>query len=164
MASHNKTQNFIPFEWSMWLGVGLPDDFHIFRPKIPIWANFGGPWNGKGWYIMYMTIWNILQPFQIYYDHFKYITTIWYNLWHFGNLEAIWYIFPRFGIMCPEKSGNLDSEWLLASTKWNSNFIRDISSLINIELFYHVRCTVGTHPPQELEDPGSNPARILRAT
>jgi hypothetical protein len=24
----------------------------------------------------------------------------------FGNFEAIWYIFPHFGILCPEKSGN----------------------------------------------------------
>jgi hypothetical protein len=24
----------------------------IFKPKIPIWVNFGGPWNGKGWYIL----------------------------------------------------------------------------------------------------------------
>jgi hypothetical protein len=27
-------------------------------------------------------------------------------LWLFGNLEAFWYIFPRFGILCQEKSGN----------------------------------------------------------
>jgi hypothetical protein len=31
---------------------------------------------------------------------------IWYNLWPFGNVVAIWYIFPRFGILCQEKSGN----------------------------------------------------------
>jgi hypothetical protein len=24
----------------------------IFKPKIPIWDNFGGPWNGKCWYIL----------------------------------------------------------------------------------------------------------------
>jgi hypothetical protein len=30
---------------------------------------------------------------------------IWYNLWPFGNVVAIWYIFPRFGILCQEKSG-----------------------------------------------------------
>jgi hypothetical protein len=27
-------------------------------------------------------------------------------LWPFGNLVVIWYIFPRFGILCQEKSGN----------------------------------------------------------
>jgi hypothetical protein len=31
---------------------------------------------------------------------------IWYILWPFDNLVAIWYIFPRFGISCQEKSGN----------------------------------------------------------
>jgi hypothetical protein len=44
----------------------------------------------------------------------EYITAIWYILlpfglpilWPFGNLEAIWYVFPRFGILCQEKSGN----------------------------------------------------------
>jgi hypothetical protein len=24
----------------------------IFKPNIPIWVNFGGPWNGKCWYIL----------------------------------------------------------------------------------------------------------------
>jgi hypothetical protein len=28
----------------------------------------------------------------------------------FGNLLAIWHIFPRFGILHPEKSGNPASE------------------------------------------------------
>jgi hypothetical protein len=51
---------------------------YFFKPKIPIWVNFGGPRHGKRWYI----------------------------LWPFGNLAAIWYIFPRFGILCQEKSGD----------------------------------------------------------
>jgi hypothetical protein len=33
----------------------------VFKPKIPIWVNFGGPWNGKGWYILWL--------FWIYYSH-----------------------------------------------------------------------------------------------
>jgi hypothetical protein len=24
----------------------------VFKPKIPIWVNFGGPCNGKCWYIL----------------------------------------------------------------------------------------------------------------
>jgi hypothetical protein len=24
----------------------------VFKPKIPIWVNFGGPLNGKCWYIL----------------------------------------------------------------------------------------------------------------
>jgi hypothetical protein len=31
---------------------------------------------------------------------------IWYILWPFGNLVAIWHIFPRFGMLCREKSGS----------------------------------------------------------
>jgi hypothetical protein len=37
---------------------------------------------------------------------FGIFTVIWYNLWPFGNVVVIWYIFPRFGILCQEKSGN----------------------------------------------------------
>jgi hypothetical protein len=29
----------------------LPNGVRIFLPKIPIWVYFGGPWNGKCWYI-----------------------------------------------------------------------------------------------------------------
>jgi hypothetical protein len=31
---------------------------------------------------------------------------IWYILWLFDNVVVIGYIFPRFGILCQEKSGN----------------------------------------------------------
>jgi hypothetical protein len=40
-----------------------------------------------------MSVWNILQPFGIFNGHF-------------GNFVVIWYIFPPFGILCQEKSGN----------------------------------------------------------
>jgi hypothetical protein len=33
----------------------------IFTPKISIWVNFGGPWNGKCWYI--------LRPFGTLHGH-----------------------------------------------------------------------------------------------
>jgi hypothetical protein len=59
----------------------------VYKPKIPIWVNFEGLWNGECW-----VIWNILRPF--------------------GNLLVIWYIFPRFGILCQEKSGNHDTEMI----------------------------------------------------
>jgi hypothetical protein len=41
-----------------------------------------------------LAIWNIVWPFGTY------------ILWPFGNLVAIGYIFPRFGTICPVKSGN----------------------------------------------------------
>jgi hypothetical protein len=66
----------------------MPD---IFKPKFPIWVNFGGPWNRKCWYILLS---------------FEYFEVILYIIRAFGNVVVIWYIFPRFGILCQEKSGN----------------------------------------------------------
>jgi hypothetical protein len=39
--------------------------WYIVKPKIPIWVNFGGPWNGKGWYILWP--FGILRSFVIFY-------------------------------------------------------------------------------------------------
>jgi hypothetical protein len=41
----------------------------------------------------------------IFFGHLEHFTAIclFYN--HLGNFVAIWYIFPRFGILCQEKSG-----------------------------------------------------------
>jgi hypothetical protein len=38
--------------------------------------------------------------------HLEYFTVIWYTLWPFGNVVIIWYIFPRFGTLSQERSGN----------------------------------------------------------
>jgi hypothetical protein len=43
----------------------------------------------------FKTIWFILRPLKIVYGHLVY-------------LVVIWYIFPRFGILYQEKSGNPD--------------------------------------------------------
>jgi hypothetical protein len=42
----------------------------------------------------------------VYSGHWEYLTTIGYFLWTFGNFEVVWYIFPCFGILYQEKSGN----------------------------------------------------------
>jgi hypothetical protein len=42
----------------------------------------------------------------IYSDHMEYFTTIWYILWDIGYFLVIWYIFPLFGILYKETSGN----------------------------------------------------------
>jgi hypothetical protein len=63
-----------------------------FKPKIPIWVNFGGSLNWK-MLKYFMAIWNILQTFEIIYDHLV-------------QFVFIWYIFSGFGIMRQEKSGN----------------------------------------------------------
>jgi hypothetical protein len=44
-----------------------------------------------------MTIWSILRPLEIFYGHLVYFV-------------VIWYIFPRFGILDQEKSGNPAAE------------------------------------------------------
>jgi hypothetical protein len=52
---------------------GLPDII-FFKPKIPIWVNFGGSCNGRSgyviWPLVYFTvIWYILWPFDIFYEY-----------------------------------------------------------------------------------------------
>jgi hypothetical protein len=42
----------------------------------------------------------------IFNGHLEYFTAIWYIIWLFSNLVVMWYIFPRFGILCLDKSGN----------------------------------------------------------
>jgi hypothetical protein len=41
----------------------------------------------------FVTIWSILRPLEIFYGHLVYFVDI-------------WYIFPRFGILYQEESGN----------------------------------------------------------
>jgi hypothetical protein len=36
----------------------------------------------------------------MFFGHLEHFTAIWYILWPIGNLVVIWYIFPRFGILC----------------------------------------------------------------
>jgi hypothetical protein len=60
-----------------------------------------------------------MENVGIFYVHTGYFTVIWYILWSFGILPGrlvflwsfgndvlIWYISPRFGMFCEEKSGN----------------------------------------------------------
>jgi hypothetical protein len=49
-----------------------------------------------------------MEKVGILFGHLKYITAIYYILWPFGNLVAVWYILPRFGILCKDNSGNPD--------------------------------------------------------
>jgi hypothetical protein len=53
----------------------------IFKPKIPIWVNFEGLWNGECWHV---------------FGHLENFAAILYTLWLIDNLVAIWYIFPPF--------------------------------------------------------------------
>jgi hypothetical protein len=69
--------------WKWWLCAKYSeptmyrvDRWYIFKPKIPIWVNFGGSWNGICWYILW--------PFSIFYGRFVYFVTIRYIRWSFG--------------------------------------------------------------------------------
>jgi hypothetical protein len=76
--------------WIFYCLIGLEKNWitariarwHIFKPKVPIWENFVGPWEGKWW--------DILWPIGIYYGHLLYT-----YLCPFGNLvyfTPVWYI------------------------------------------------------------------------
>jgi hypothetical protein len=87
---------------------------YIFKPKIPIWLNFGGYYLELkmcvpilyGQLEYFMAIWYILCPFGIFNGHLVYFMAIWCILCPFGNLIVLWYIFPSFRILFEEKSGN----------------------------------------------------------
>jgi hypothetical protein len=57
--------------------------WYIFKLKIPIWVNIGGPWNGKGWYILW--------PFGICYGHlFGILCGHLVIYWPFGAFPPVW--------------------------------------------------------------------------
>jgi hypothetical protein len=86
--------------------------WYIFKPKIPIWVNFGGPLNGKCWFILRpFGIFNA-RPLGKFYGHLVYFTAMSNILIYlhpfgifYGIVMVIWYISPRFCIFCQEKSG-----------------------------------------------------------
>jgi hypothetical protein len=71
------------------LQTGLPDGVfcRIFKTKIPIWVNLGGPWNGKGWCILW--------TFGIYFGHLEYISAIWSFSGNLVYISPFWIIVPR---------------------------------------------------------------------
>jgi hypothetical protein len=64
----------------------------VFKPKIPLWVNFGGPYiDWKNGYIFEIS--------GIFYRRLGYFMTIWYILCSFVTFFPFWY-YGR------EKSGN----------------------------------------------------------
>jgi hypothetical protein len=63
----------------------------VIKPKIQIWVNFVGSWNGMCWYILWT-----LGPFY----------GLCYILWTFGIVHFNLVYFSCFGILYQEKSGN----------------------------------------------------------
>jgi hypothetical protein len=62
--------------------------WYIFKPKIQIWKKIED---------------HRMENVGILYAPLEYVMAIWYSLWSF---VVIWHIFPRFGILCQEKSGD----------------------------------------------------------
>jgi hypothetical protein len=72
------------------------------------------------WYILHMVIWYILWLFGTFDGYLVHFMVIWYILWLCGTFYGylvhfmviwytfwfIWCIFPRFGMLSQEKSGN----------------------------------------------------------
>jgi hypothetical protein len=52
-----------------------------------------------------------MENVGIFYGHLVNFTAIWYMLWQFGNVVVIWNVFPHFGFLFQEKSGNPGLEW-----------------------------------------------------
>jgi hypothetical protein len=81
----------------------------------------------------------------IYYGCLEYFTDIWYIFWPFGNLVATWDSFPRFGLLCQEKSGNPEqnagfSLFLLAPTCMRTLFSPEKSSCNKHPIIYLFFC------------------------
>jgi hypothetical protein len=59
----------------------------VFKPKIPIWVNFWGPYIDRKMLMYFMAIWNILRTFGKFYDHLVHFC------W-FGTFFWFWYHVP----------------------------------------------------------------------
>jgi hypothetical protein len=63
--------------------------WYIFKPKIPLWVNFGGSYNGRCCYM--------LSTFGLFYGQSVYFMPI--SIYFI----VIWYIFPQFLYVVPRK-------------------------------------------------------------
>jgi hypothetical protein len=69
--------------------------WNIFKPKIPIWVNFGGSCNGR--------CLKMLRPNGLFYGHLVYFVAIWYILWLFDIFFPV--------LVCRTRK-NLATPWL----------------------------------------------------
>jgi hypothetical protein len=70
----------------------LPDGKCIFKPKMPLWVNFGVSCSERSW--------SILWTFRLFYCHWVHLNG------HLVYFVVILVYFLRFGTLCQEKSGN----------------------------------------------------------
>jgi hypothetical protein len=64
----------------------------FLRSKIPIWVYFGGPCNGKCWF---MSIFYNLCPFVIIYVHLVLCMADWCSLCSFGIFFPFWHVWTK---------------------------------------------------------------------
>jgi hypothetical protein len=76
-----------------------------------------------------------------FFHHLEYFTVI----WPFGNVVVIWYIFPHFGILCQEKSGNPDAKHSLKKDAVGEKNICSLWATMYVQ-FYKKIFHVNTHP------------------
>jgi hypothetical protein len=62
--------NYNFFSPSLYLVVFRVARWYIFKPKFPIWVNFGRSCKGRCYYILW--------PFGLFYGHMVYFVAIWY--------------------------------------------------------------------------------------
>jgi hypothetical protein len=103
-------EQYVPRARCLWMKTGLPDGMCVFKPKIPIWVNFGGSSNGRCCYILCTFGLHILWTFDILCGLLVY-------------LVVIWYIFPQ--LVCCTKM-NLAT---LLGNEWK-NFFTAIKPLL----------------------------------
>jgi hypothetical protein len=80
-----------PFHFFDYLPTNKVARWFIFKPKIPIWVKFGGPWKGKFCHI-FMTTWNISVPFGTLHGRLVQFVVVWVYLSRFGKFgpRQIW--------------------------------------------------------------------------
>jgi hypothetical protein len=75
--------------------------WHSFKPKVPIWVNFGGPYNGRCWHIFWQFGLLYLHPFGVFYVHLVHLFPFWYvacrKIWQPWTSGYFWWV-PRLGL------------------------------------------------------------------
>jgi hypothetical protein len=94
----------------------------VFKPKIQIWANFGGSCTGRCWFILWTR-----GPF---WGHFLDFMDISYSLWLFGIFFPFWYFVPRkIWQPCKARLSNEQGDQTSMSKKpimWPNPFLSEI--------------------------------------
>jgi hypothetical protein len=98
----------------------------VFKPKIPIWVNFGGSCYGKSWYILW--------PFGLFYGHWKYFMAIRYILWYFGIFFPVLVFWTKKNlaslVIIMKMGHSVDNRacaWL--RTGWPDEFLKELPKI-----------------------------------